>query len=51
MINKLIFFFCCLFFATNEKTPKTDVHPTPKSMIQKAETAIIDAPSDGQIYK
>ncbi|MNQ25662.1 autolysin [compost metagenome] len=50
MINKLIFFFCCLFFATNEKTPKTDVDPTPKSMIQKADTAAIYAPSDGQIY-
>lgn len=50
MINKLIFFVCCLFFATNEKTPKTDAHPTPKSMIQKADTATIDAPSDGQIY-
>lgn len=50
MINKLIFFFCCLFFATNEKTPKTDLDPTPKSMIQKADTAAIYAPSDGQIY-
>ncbi|MDQ6529690.1 GDSL-type esterase/lipase family protein [Flavobacterium sp. LHD-85] len=50
MINKLMVFFCCLFFTTNEKTPKTDVQPTPKSMIQKVDTAAIDAPSDGQIY-
>ncbi len=50
MINKLIVFFCCLFFATNEKTPKTDLHPIPKSMIQKVDTAKIDTPSDGQIY-
>lgn len=50
MINKLILSFCCLFFATNEKTSKTPVHPTPKSMIQKADTAAIGAPSEGQIY-
>lgn len=50
MINKLMVFFCCLFFATNEKPPKKDVHPIPKSMIQKVDTAAIEAPSDGQIY-
>jgi len=50
MINKLMVFFCCLFFTTNEKTPKTDVQPIPKSMIQKVDTAAIDEPIDGQIY-
>jgi len=50
MINKLMVFFCCLFFTTNEKNPKTDVQPIPKSMIQKVDTAAIDAPIDGQIY-
>ena len=50
MINKLMVFFCCLFFATNEKTPKTDVQPIPKRKNKKVDTAAIDAPSDGQIY-
>lgn len=49
-MNKLMVFFCCLFFATNEKPPKKDVYPIPKSMIQKVDTAAIEAPSDGQIY-
>ncbi len=43
-------FFCCLFFATNENPPKKYIQPTTKSMIQKVDTATIDAPSDGQIY-
>jgi len=50
MINKLIVFFCCLFFLTNEKTSKTDAHPIHKSMIQKVDTAEADAPLEGQIY-
>lgn len=50
MINKLMVFFCCLFFATNENPPQKYVQPTHKSMIQKVDTAAIDAPSDGQIY-
>ncbi|MDQ1167421.1 LysM repeat protein [Flavobacterium sp. SORGH_AS 622] len=50
MINKLIVFFCCLFFLNNEKTSKTDVHPIHKSMIQKIDTAAADAPLEGQFY-
>jgi len=50
MINNIIFFICCLFFTSNEKTPKKDVHPIPKSMMQKVDTAAIEVPSDGQIY-
>ncbi|PBJ13785.1 autolysin [Flavobacterium sp. ACN6] len=49
-MNKLIVFFCCLFISTNEKTSKTDVHPIPKSMIQKVDTAATDAPLEGQFY-
>jgi LysM repeat protein len=50
MINKLIVFFCCLFLTSNEKTPKADVDPIPKSMIQKIDTAAAETPVDGQIY-
>lgn len=50
MINKLMVFFCCLFFSTNENPPQKYIQPTTKSMIQKVDTAAIDAPSDGQIY-
>ncbi|AXB55298.1 GDSL-type esterase/lipase family protein [Flavobacterium fluviale] len=50
MINKLILFFCCLLFSTNEKTSKTDVPQIPKSMIQKVDAAAIETPVEGQIY-
>lgn len=49
-MNKLIIFFCCLFFSTNDKTPKTDSNPIPKIMIQKVDTAAIDAPFEDPIY-
>ncbi len=50
MMNKLIVFFCCLFFTTNEKPAKANVDPIPKKMIQKIDTANVDVPIEGQIY-
>lgn len=50
MTHKLIFFFCCLFFSTNDKTPKTDSNPISKTMIQKADTASVETPFDEPIY-
>lgn len=50
MINKIIIFFCCLFFSTNDKTPKTDSHVTSKNMIQKVDTAASEISSDDPIY-
>lgn len=49
-MNKLIIFFCCLFFSTNEKTPKTDLQTIPKNMIHKVDSVVIEPISDGQIY-
>ncbi|AWK02912.1 peptidoglycan-binding protein [Flavobacterium crocinum] len=49
-MNKLIVFFCCLFFTINEKPPKTNVDPIPKKMIQKVDTAQAETPIEGQIY-
>lgn len=51
MYDKQTYGFLLLpFFATNENPPKKYIQPTTKSMIQKVDTATIDAPSDGQIY-
>ncbi|WP_264525246.1 GDSL-type esterase/lipase family protein [Flavobacterium sp. N502536] len=49
-MNRLIIFFCCLFFSTNDKTPKTDPIPIPKNMIHKVDTAAVDSFSGDRIY-
>ncbi|KAF2510866.1 LysM peptidoglycan-binding domain-containing protein [Flavobacterium zhairuonense] len=49
-MNKLIIFFCCLFFSVNEKTQKTDSLPTTKNMIHKVDSIVADPVSDDQIY-
>ncbi len=49
-MNKMIIFFCCLFFSANDKTQKTDSLPTTKSMIHKVDSITVDSVSDDQIY-
>jgi len=49
-MNKLIIFFCCLFFSSNEKTVKTDSLPIKHSMIHKVDSAMIEPISDNNIY-
>jgi hypothetical protein len=49
-MNRLIIFFCCLFFSTNDKTQKTDPISTTKNMIQKVDTAVVDPISSNEIY-
>jgi LysM repeat protein len=49
-MNKLIIFFCCLFFSTNDKTQKADPLPITKSMIHKVDSVVIDPVSDDPIY-
>jgi LysM repeat protein len=49
-MNKLIVFFCCLFFSTNHKAQKTDSLSIPKNMIHKVDSAMIEPISDNEIY-
>ncbi|KAF2514352.1 LysM peptidoglycan-binding domain-containing protein [Flavobacterium foetidum] len=49
-MNKLIVVFCCLFFSTNDKNPKSESNPIPKNMIQKADTAAVETSSGNPIY-
>ena len=49
-MNRLIIFFCCLFFSTNDKTPKTDSLSITKNMIHKIDTAVVEPISGNQIY-
>ncbi|OMQ09927.1 peptidoglycan-binding protein [[Flexibacter] sp. ATCC 35103] len=49
-MNRLIIFFCCLFFSTNDKTQKTDSPPIKKNMIHKVDTAAVDSFSEDRIY-
>jgi LysM repeat protein len=49
-MNKLIIFFCCLFFSTNDKTQKADSLPIQKNMIHKVDTANVDSFSEERIY-
>jgi LysM repeat protein len=49
-MNKLIIFFCCLFFSTNDKTQKADSIPITKNMIHKVDTAAVDSFSEDGIY-
>ncbi|KFF05147.1 peptidoglycan-binding protein [Flavobacterium reichenbachii] len=49
-MNKLIIFFCCLFFSMNDKTQNNEPHPRTKSMIHKIDTAAVDSFSEEQIY-
>ncbi|KLT70989.1 GDSL-type esterase/lipase family protein [Flavobacterium sp. ABG] len=49
-MNRLIIFFCCFFFSTNEKPQKTAPLPITKSMTHKVDTTAIDSFSDDRIY-
>lgn len=49
-MSRLIIFFCCLFFSTNDKAEKTDLIPITKNMIQKVDTAEVDSFSEDRIY-
>ena len=49
-MNKLIIFFCCLFFSANDKTQKIHSQPITKQMISKVDSTTIEPFSDNQIY-
>ncbi|MFH6995691.1 GDSL-type esterase/lipase family protein [Flavobacterium sp. FlaQc-48] len=49
-MNRLIIFFCCLFFSTNGETEKTDSTPITKNMVHKVDTTAVDSFSEDRIY-
>jgi len=49
-MNRLIIFFCCLFFSTNDKTQQADSIPITKNMIHKVDTSAVDSFSEDRIY-
>ncbi|MBF4492817.1 LysM peptidoglycan-binding domain-containing protein [Flavobacterium sp. MR2016-29] len=49
-MNKLIIFFCCLFFSANHKTPNSVSLPTTKNMSSKIESAAIEPYAGNHIY-
>lgn len=49
-MNRLIIFFCCLFFSTNDKAKDTDSPPITKNMVHKVDTAAVDSFSQDRIY-
>ena len=49
-MNRLIVFFCCLFFSTNDKIPQTNIAPIKHNMIHKVDTAAVDSFSGDRIY-
>lgn len=49
-MSRLIIFICCLFFATNDKTQKTDSPPITKNMTHKVDTTTVDSFSEDRIY-
>lgn len=49
-MNRLIIFFCCLFFSTNDETQKIDSPPIKTTMIHKVNVAAIDSFSQDRIY-
>lgn len=49
-MTRLIIFFCCLFFSTNDKMQKPDPIPITKDMIHKVDTAAVDSFSEDRIY-
>jgi LysM repeat protein len=42
-MNKLIIFFCCLFFSTNDKAEKSVSPSIPKSMISKIDSTAVES--------
>ena len=49
-MTRLMIFFCCLFFATNDKVQKTDPIPITKNMMHKIDRAVVDSFSEDKIY-
>lgn len=49
-MSRLIIFFCCLFFTTNDTTKETDSKPITKNMIHKVDKAAIDSFPEDRIY-
>ncbi|SHM16206.1 GDSL-type esterase/lipase family protein [Flavobacterium chilense] len=49
-MNRLIIFFCCLFFSTNGETEKADSTPIIKNMVHKVDTTAVDSFSEDRIY-
>ncbi|TDO77527.1 LysM domain-containing protein [Flavobacterium chryseum] len=49
-MNKLIIFFCCLFFSTNDKTPKPVSHPITKNMSSKIDSTAVEVYTGNHIY-
>jgi lysophospholipase L1-like esterase/LysM repeat protein len=49
-MNKLIIFFCCLFFSTNDKTLNSVSHPITKKMVNKIDNNSVEPEVDNRIY-
>lgn len=49
-MSRLIIFFCCLFFSTNDKPKETDSPSIKKNMIHKVDKTVVDSFSQDRIY-
>lgn len=49
-MNKLIIFFCCLFFSTNDKAQKLVPPSIPKNMISTIDSTTVEADTGNHIY-